>query len=98
MLKCVRIVISYGKNISHHNKTLFSHIQNNAQSFSIEGSLQQPYNDDKSEINIIACGSKTNIDNFMDTLYKELPNDEYHLEIEPFIKEKDYRGVFRVII
>ena len=49
-------------------------------------------------IKIIACGSKENMDQFIDILHKGShkirPED---VEIEPFFKEKEYRGVFRVI-
>lgn len=49
-------------------------------------------------VRIIICGERDAIDNFIDVLHKELSKKVApDLEMEPFLKEKDYRGVFRVI-
>ncbi len=49
-------------------------------------------------IKIVACGHKDQMDEFVDVVYKgtsgTCPDD---VEVEPFVKEKEYRGVFRVI-
>jgi hypothetical protein len=49
-------------------------------------------------IRIIVCGSVENVDAFIDMMYHELikVNIEEPV-IEPFLKDKDYRGVFRII-
>lgn len=60
----------------------------------LEGTAQVADN----KINIIACGDKTNMDQFLDLLHKGTAKFKPdNVELEPFFKEKDYRGVFRVI-
>ena len=47
---------------------------------------------------IIACGKKDNVDDFIDVIHKG--STKYSLdqiEMEPFVKIRDYRGIFRVI-
>jgi acylphosphatase len=52
----------------------------------------------ENNIRIIVCGSVENVDAFIDMMYQELikANVEEPV-IEPFLKDKDYRGVFRII-
>jgi len=70
-------------------------IQKHARTLAIEGTVAI---EEKDTIKIIICGQKEAIDKFVDALHKELAKiSPKNLEIEPFIKEKDYRGVFRVI-
>ncbi len=70
-------------------------IQSTARNLDLEGTVQylEPH-----EIVIIACGSKNNIDAFLDNLHEgfgvNVPED---VQVEPFLKEKDYRGIFRVL-
>lgn len=50
------------------------------------------------QLRIVICGARHALDAFLDVLHKDLEEiGTTVLEIEPFIKEKDYRGVFRVI-
>ena len=70
-------------------------IQKLARHLALEGFIQvvNPEN-----LKIVACGSKDEIDTFLDTLYKvSVTKRPLELEVEPFIKEKDYRGVFRIL-
>jgi acylphosphatase len=71
-------------------------VQKEAQALSLEGIAQILSSAQK--VLIVVSGKKSNIDNFVDFLHKELA--EYAIqgiEVEPFVKVKDYRGVFRVI-
>lgn len=90
MIKSVRIYI----NADFDTSSIQTLIQKDARSLSIEGSIQ--LHDGK--IKIIACGKKDNIDKFIDLVHKEMAAySEETIEVEPFLKDKDYRGVFRII-
>lgn len=70
-------------------------VQKNAKKLDLEGSAQMVGG---TTLRIVVCGSKESVDSLLDLLHKNL--NDYglcELEIEPFIKDKDYRGVFRVI-
>lgn len=70
-------------------------VQGAARKLDLEGTVQFV---DPKEIVIIACGSKENIDAFLDNLHQgfgaAVPED---VLVEPFLKEKDYRGIFRIL-
>jgi acylphosphatase len=91
MNKCLKIVLE----IKIEEGLLQDFIQKNAKKFNIEGIVQAI---DQNTIRIIACGSNDNVDKFMDLIYagykKQIPTI---IEVEPFLKDKDYRGVFRLI-
>jgi len=70
-------------------------IQKNAQQLAIEGigNIQGP-----SKVKIVANGTNDAIDKFIDKLYDGYKGSRpTTIEVEPFIKDRDYRGVFRVI-
>jgi acylphosphatase len=70
-------------------------IQKLAQQHSIEGLAQVI---DQKKIKILACGAKDNIEAFLDAIHKEAVRYSMSdIEVEPFLKEKNYRGVFRII-
>jgi hypothetical protein len=52
----------------------------------------------ENNIRIIVCGSVENVDIFIDLMYQELgkANIEEPV-IEPFLKDRDYRGIFRIV-
>jgi acylphosphatase len=76
---------------------LHSVIQKKARALGIEGTVRVYSNGEKS-ITLIACGQKEAMDDFVDLLHKEAAKESIKdMEIEPFIKEKDFRGVFRII-
>ena len=53
---------------------------------------------DAHTIKIIACGSNKDLEEFMDSLYIGYKNIKPSgMESEPFLRDKDYRGVFRII-
>jgi acylphosphatase len=91
MNKCLKITFT----VEVPGDFLRSFIQKNARKKDIEGTVQMM---NEKKIRIIACGTKDNVDSFLDIIHKGsanfLPED---VEVEPFIKDKDYRGVFRVI-
>jgi acylphosphatase len=71
-------------------------IQVAARKLDLEGTVQFV---EPNEIVIIACGSKENIDGFLDNIHQgfggsHVPED---VLVEPFLKEKDYRGIFRIL-
>lgn len=92
MNKCLRITIFDACTLS----VLNDFVQKLAQSLGLEGTARLL--NDTQHVLIVVCGNKDNVDSFLDILHKGVegwvPED---LEIEPFLKDRDYRGVFRVI-
>lgn len=92
MKKCLKI--TFGTNIPEG--FLQSSVQKHARKFSIEGTAQ--IISAENQIRVIACGEKEHVDEFLDNLHKEFSKAKINdYEIEPFLKDKDYRGVFRII-
>lgn len=90
MNKCVRVIF----NRTSKDSSMVFDVQKEAHKFFVEGFIQVS-ND---EIKIIACGNKENIDQFVDILHKIcINNPDQLLDVEPFLKDKEYRGVFRII-
>lgn len=93
MNKCVRISFSCQKLPKDFLREV---LLKKARLLEIEGTAQMSVADGR--VKIVACGSKDNIDEFMDFLHKgpgKTVLDD--IEAEPFLKDKEYRGVFRVI-
>jgi acylphosphatase len=70
-------------------------VQKTARKYGLEGVAQLMGGQ---KVKIVVCGVKEHVDSFVDIIHKELEkpyNDT--LEIEPFLKDRDYRGVFRII-
>lgn len=91
MQKCVKIIFSvaFGKDL------LVGILQKNARVLELEGSVLLLGQD---QVKVIACGAKENVESFVDLIHKEA--EKYKLEaieVEPFLKDKDYRGIFRII-
>lgn len=73
---------------------LESFVQKNAKKYKIEGTAVLS----EDMIKIIACGNSDQLDEFVDSLYKGHGDIQPSLvEVEPFLKDKDYRGIFRII-
>jgi acylphosphatase len=70
-------------------------VQKQAKQCEVEGVAQvMPGN----KVCIIVCGKKEKVDVFLDLVHaKSIAHGVEDVEIEPFVKSKDYRGVFRVI-
>jgi acylphosphatase len=91
MNKCLRITLQ----IEVTNGLLENFIQKNAKKFKVEGSAQVI---NKQVIKIVVCGTTEQMDEFVDSLYQGYKEVKPAvIEVEPFLKDKDYRGVFRII-
>jgi acylphosphatase len=75
---------------------LFEFIQKKAQQCGVEGLVQPVEN---LRIRIIVCGEKDDIEDFIEELHKGSPKipELIDFEMEPFLKDRDYRGVFRIV-
>jgi acylphosphatase len=91
MKKCLKITL-VSKTLGVE---LRDSIQVAARKLDLEGTVQFV---EPNGIVIIACGSKENIDGFLDNIHQgfgaHVPED---VLVEPFLKEKDYRGIFRIL-
>jgi hydrogenase maturation factor HypF (carbamoyltransferase family) len=92
MYKCLKILL--GGQIS--SEFLRSFVYKHATQLTLEGTAQM-----MPEINrvcLTVCGQKKKLDDFIDLLHQQIIHEQIHsVEIEPFLKTKDYRGVFRII-
>jgi len=91
MKKCLKI------SLSGIDQEVFTQtIQKSGTKLGIEGTIQiVPI---EKSYKIIVCGDKDDVDKFVDVLHKEAAQaGVVDVHIEPFVKVKDYRGVFRVI-
>ena len=91
MNQCLRItfVVDVDSDILH------SLVHKYAKKLSLEG-MVQPIT--QSQVKVMACGPKDKIDQFLDALYEGVSLKQLHdIEIEPFFKDRDYRGIFRVL-
>ena len=90
MKQCLRITFT----LDSESKFLQDTVKKYAYKLEIEGAAQVI----EGRIKIVACGMKDNMERFIDVLHKgsktARPDD---VEVEPFLKDKEYRGVFRVI-
>lgn len=93
MNKCLRITVK----ARFPKDFLQTYVQKNANKLAIEGTAQ--YEDtDQHTAKIIICGPIEVLDQFIDLMHNGPKNFVYEdIEIEPFLKDKDYRSVFRVI-
>ncbi len=92
MNKCVKIAFM----IKGTAQAAYAFIQKEARKFNLEGMVQ--IDGDNGQGTIVACGDKQAVDDFMDLLHKGTKGCELEdIQIEPFLKDKDYRGVFRII-
>ncbi len=87
MYKCLKITLT----VESLNGFLNEVIKPHARSMDLEGVARS---EGPMKVSIIVCGKKEKVDAFVELLQKEAVRD---IEIEPFRKDKDYRGVFRVI-
>lgn len=93
MKRCLRIIVTANFPVNF----LEAFIQKQARKLGLEGTAQL-VDVDKQKLRISICGPGDQLDDFVDLFHKEAAKFElYDMEIEPFLKEKDYRNVFRVI-
>lgn len=96
MRKCVKMVVTDYQDIETFYKTLKKHVNVNA----VEG-LAEPISDE--ELQIIVYGPKDEVDDFVCAVEDAVSvvvgesNHGSSFMVEPFIKEEDYRGIFRFI-
>ncbi len=91
MRQCLRI--SFTMDIPKNFLNTF--IQKHARLLQLEGTVQL---ESANIVKIIICGKKDKLDQFVDFFHKRMAKEVIeNMELEPFISEKDFRGVFRVI-
>lgn len=92
MNKCVKIIFRINGTLQGAH----AFIQKEARLYQLEGIVQ--IEGDDGEGSIVVCGDKQGVDTFVDLLHKGTKVCQLEdIQIEPFLKDKDYRGVFRVI-
>jgi len=93
MKRCFRIIVT----ASVPDNFIQSFVQKNARILGLEGTAQL-VKSETTQIRINACGSGEQLDEFIDLFHKGAPQFELlDIEIEPFLRDKDYRNVFRII-
>jgi acylphosphatase len=92
MNKCIKLIF----NLIGSAQLAYTFIQKEARKIGLEGMVTIESDDGRGTI--IACGNKDMVDDFIDALHKGAKGCQLEdIEIEPFLKDKDYRGVFRII-
>ena len=91
MKKCLKLSLDFAGDMD------FVHsLQKIGAKLSMEGSIK--FYASEKQLRIIACGTKEDVDKFLDILHKEVVKiGAPAINIEPFMRDKDYRGVFRII-
>ncbi|MBD3231610.1 acylphosphatase [Candidatus Dependentiae bacterium] len=91
MRRCVKItIIGKVQDVGYR-----SFAKKNAEKFQIEGIAQ---NQEDGSVLITVCGDSNKLDDFIDALYKGPPKAKVNdVLVEPFLQDRDFRGVFRVI-
>lgn len=91
MKKCLKIAIRMP-----HIAKLMAELQKKGTKLGVEGTVQ--FVASEQELKVIVCGDKELVDQFVDMVHKEAALEGVSdINIEPFVKTKDYRGAFRVI-
>jgi acylphosphatase len=91
MNRCLKMIVL----ANNWQEAWSNQIQKEAQKLEIEG-VMQAFDDE--QMRIMICGKNEKLDDFVDYLYDFFEKHELVVqELEPFIKERDYRGIFRVI-
>ena len=91
MKQCLKIIVE-GKVQGVGYREL---VHKKAEKYSIEGTIQ---NGNDGTVIIHACGLSEDLDKLIDDLYKGTAKSEVkNIAVEPFVKEKDFRNVFRII-
>lgn len=91
MTKCLKIILSGSFPEGFVRDFVLKHARN----LELEG-IAQALPD--GTIRVLVCGLKDPVDHFLDALHKGegkiIPEG---VEVEPFVKDRDFRGVFRVL-
>ncbi|HEV2917262.1 MAG TPA: acylphosphatase [Candidatus Babeliales bacterium] len=92
MNKCVKISF----NTEYPENFLRDFVQKHAHELGLEGLAQVSLPEQRTIV--MVCGPKEQVDSFVDIIHRGTKQVQLKaVEIEPFLKVKDYRGVFRVI-
>ena len=91
MKQCIKIIVSG----SVHSISYKEFIQKHALDLRIEGCMQTH---EEETLLIFACGQADSLDELIDYIYKGTTESRVKdVIIEPFINEKTFRGIFRII-
>lgn len=91
MKKCLKIAFG-----TSSPGQLIADIQKKGTKLGVEGTIQFVPAD--KEMRIVVCGLKEQVDQFVDLIHKDIAQAGINdINIEPFVKVKDYRGAFRII-
>lgn len=90
MNKCILVLV-----VGNLSEPLQDFLKTEADKKRIEGTVQA---DEAGRIRMVICGAKDMIDQFIDKIYAQSSHYELgEIDIEPFFKHKDFRGVFRIV-
>ena len=92
MNQCIRITFYIGE----IKGFLDNFVQKYARKFDLQGVAHLMA---ENQVRIVVCSNSENIDNFIDKIYEA--SAKYKLDdiqMESFVREKDFRGVFRVVM
>jgi len=94
MKKCVKIVCS-PQNTAIKKGFMHEFLQEYARKHSLEGHAQLLAS---GIVTAVVVGEKDSVDVFIDLLHRDAEKWELAgIEVEPMSKDRDYRGIFRVI-
>lgn len=92
MSRCIKMTFS----VNRTNDKFLHTLQNQAQKCNLEGLVMA---NTPETIKIIACGGSSDLEVFLDTIDEIIADQGGHdIMIDPFLKDKDYRGVFRIML
>ncbi len=92
MSRCIKMTFE----VKNGNERLFEEIQKKARECQLEGFIMAS---SPQAIKMIACGVSADLDLFLDTVDEIIVRQGgKNMEIDPFLKDKDYRGVFRIML
>lgn len=91
MKKCIKVQFS-----AKNPQEFLKHVMpTGIKNYKVEGFAQVV---DSQKVQIFMCAEQQELDNFLDLIYENI--DRYileNIEVEPFLKDRDFRGVFRVV-
>ena len=92
MTQCLKITLV----LTHTIENLLENLRTKAQSYRLEGTAQ--LSEQNLMLKISVCGNGEKIDQFLDFIHQiTIDCSQEGPQLEPFIRQKDYRGVFRII-
>lgn len=92
MRKCVKMIISDFSDID----ALYKMLKKKVDFKRVEG-VANVSDEHENEVELIVYGSKEAIDDVVDAIDTLAMDEEMSVSVEPFLKEEDFRGIFRFI-